>query len=412
MKKLKSNLFIATFVLLIIACQNEQKPNEVTSDTTPKKEMTPTKPVSNSEALPPPKMIEPLQTKDLVYAWVDKLNIRNAPNLKGKAIASVDSNDALEFTGTKSGKAETIVLRGVAYTDLWYKIVTKGGTEGWVYGGAVKRKGEKKGNAEITDKKFDFLYFGKYDLSTWKKISTKSEGEEIDITITTYQKGNQYLEITQSDRGEFYYGYDYRLLDKNKKTLKVRNFSFVPADESGKSHEIIEEVKDYTQNPPQQYARIQKIDVHYYNLKPRPVMALGNWKVEAIDAPMSAAGNIGKVSIQLIDYQKCKIIAAADSGCSCNFRVGKDYQSDEIFTTDFDKNGCINLNGKTYELKGGFIGDTNILFENDKYSVTIEVKEVGKDDGGGSKYEGTIQVNSRKNGDLLAEQKVWGGCGC
>ncbi len=51
----------------------------------------------------------------------------------------------------------------------WYKVRTSDGKEGWVFGGAVKQENEIKGNDIITKEKFDFPYFGKFDLSSWSK---------------------------------------------------------------------------------------------------------------------------------------------------------------------------------------------------------------------------------------------------
>ena len=211
-----------------------------------------------------------LKTKDLIFAWVDKLNVRDNASLKGKTIASVDSDAALEFTGVKSGDVETIVLRGVAYEDLWYKIVTADGKEGWVFGGAVKRQGESKGNVSITDTKFAFPYFGDFDLSTWKNLGTRTEGEEVDNEITSYQKGNRILEITSSDMGEMYYGYDYKLKDIDGNMIKERSFSF-----NGNEKLLEEKVKDYTIFT--QYTRKQTLKKHWHQLNAKPVMVNGNW---------------------------------------------------------------------------------------------------------------------------------------
>lgn len=383
MKNFKFILLILTVVIFTFSCGSDTKSN----NNTPTSEPTSTNSADTEkqQKSAPEKVIEtvdskPFQEKDMIYAWVDKLNIRDKASLKGKAITSVDSDDALEFTGTKSGKAETIVLRGVAYNDLFYKIVTKDGKEGWVYGGAVKRKREEKGNDPITDTKFDFPYFGSYDLSEWKKISSKSEGEETDITITTYQKGNQYLEVTKADRGEFYYGYDYKLMDKSKKILKERNFSFsVDMD----LREISETVKDYTQSTPQQYSRTQKLDVHFYQLKPRPIMALGNWSVKplmSLTTSNNDNSNSGKaVSISTLNYKDCNI-PGKDSGCSCNFRVGKNYKTEEVFMTNFGKNGCITLSDATYALTGDFIKNGfDELYYNSEKEIWVELNEKGDD---------------------------------
>lgn len=218
---------------------------------------------------------EPFKEKDMLYAWVDKLNIRDEASLKGKTINSVNSNDALEFTGEKSGNTETIVLRGVAYQDLWYKIITNDDQEGWVFGGAVKRKKEEKGNAPITETDFEFPHFGKFALSEWKKINSKSEGEEVDVEITTYQKGDQFLEISSSSMGEFHYGYIHKLMDKTKNLLKERSFSF-----TGDGLELNESVKDFSKKT--EYKRSQKLEKHFYQLNAKPLMVNGVWSFEKL----------------------------------------------------------------------------------------------------------------------------------
>ena len=81
-----------------------------------------------------------------VYPWVDKLNLRDKASTKANVIDTVNNGDALELTETKSPKMETLVLRGIAYTDYWYKVRTSDGKEGWVFGGAVKQENEIKGN--------------------------------------------------------------------------------------------------------------------------------------------------------------------------------------------------------------------------------------------------------------------------
>lgn len=374
MKAFKFLLCLFAVISLLTSCQ-EDSPSTNTSNSNESSETPISETSSNGkviETIDP----QPFKEKDQIYAWVDKLNIREQASLQGKVIASVDSNDPLEFTGTKSGQPQTVVLRGVAYHDLFYQVKTKDGKEGWVYGGAVKRKEELKGNDPISELKFDFPYFGAFDLSQWKKISTKSEGEEIDITITIYQKGDQYLEISQMDRGEFYYGYDYKLMDKNKKVLKERSFSF-SADVDLK--EITETVNDFTIQPASQYIRTQKLDKHFYDLKPRPVMALGNWTVIPIEVLTINSNSPQNISIQKIQYNDCQI-PGEDSGCSCNFRIGEKIQSDEIFMTNYDTDACITIDNKTYTLTGNFVRNGfDELYNNSEKEVWIELNEKGDD---------------------------------
>ena len=225
--------------------------------------------------------------RKLVYSWVDKLNIRGQASTKGNVIASVDSDEALELTETKSEKMGTIVLRGVAYQDYWYKVRTSDGKEGWVFGGAVKQKNEQKGNAVLTKEKFDFPHFGAFDLSDWKNMkSDKFGGGDVEGSTKFYQQGDRILEITESDMGDYGYGYSQKLMDSNKKTLKERDFRFSPSEEYNGKNKLVEEVKDFTQNPPKKYSRVQEINVSSYALKPKPVMALGSWKKESFDASM------------------------------------------------------------------------------------------------------------------------------
>ena len=222
-----------------------------------------------------------------VYSWVDKLNIRSEPNTKGAVIASVESGYALALTDTKSEKMESIVLRGVAYHDYWYKVRTAEGKEGWIFGGAVKQKNEQKGNAILSKEKFDFPYFGAFDLSDWKKLEAKNfGGGDVEGITNSYQKGNRILEISESDMGDYGYSYSQKLMDANKKILKARDFSLSPSMEQNEKNKLIEEVKDFTQNPSKKYSRVQELNAPSYSLKPKPVMAFGNWKIESLNGAM------------------------------------------------------------------------------------------------------------------------------
>ncbi len=221
-----------------------------------------------------------------VYAWVDNLNLRDQAGTEGKVIATLKNGDALELTATKSQKMETLVIRGVAYPDYWYKARTADGKEGWVFGGAVKQENEPKGNDNITQENFDFPYFGKFDLSGWSKTEKVdiSEDEESDRTLVSYNKGDQIVKIEEWSMGEMGYGYRYLLQDGNEEDLilKEREISFSPGFDQPNT--LTEIVKDFTQNPPKQYLRTQEIDVSRYDLKPFPLMALGSWQEEMLEA--------------------------------------------------------------------------------------------------------------------------------
>ncbi len=260
-------IVLFVFVLSFWSCQNDPQP----------KAENPKAPIKKEEGqtdLPKKDLV--LQANELIYPWVDPLNVRDQPNIKGKIIATIKGNKALAFTGSKSEKNEVIVLRGMAYDEPWLKVNTKDKKEGWVFGGAVKRQNTEKGNLAITETSFHFPHFGSYDLSTWKKQGTKDEGDgDAEIIITTYQKGDQTLAYTKTDVGEYGYSRSYELLDKDNKKQKERTFDFeVNVEEGG--HLLKEIVKDYTTN--KQYQRQQKLSTHYVLLNSPPLMANGAWK--------------------------------------------------------------------------------------------------------------------------------------
>ncbi len=260
---------ILTLLIFAAACQNDSKPKEAIDGTSTSSEDT-TEVIRNQTE---ETTTNPVKIDDYLYPWVDQLNIRNAPNSKAKIVASVPENEALTFTGEKSEAQETIVLRGVAYNEPWFKIVTKDQKEGWVFGGAVKRDGEVKGNAIINDQQFEFPHFGKYHLKDWTKLSSQDEsGGDAEINTTIYKKENQFLEMTIVEVGEYGYSRTYRLLDADKKVLKERllDFEIDPL--------ILREiVNDYTSQPVKKYSRSQTMKQHFMQLNTRPLMVSGQW---------------------------------------------------------------------------------------------------------------------------------------
>ncbi|MFK8102810.1 MAG: SH3 domain-containing protein [Saprospiraceae bacterium] len=278
----KLNLSVLFFLLTIIfcgiACQGEStaKQNEATTQTN-KSEMETTEADAKPDAYDAP-AISPKKEKNnkVFYAWVDKLNIRAQPNLKSKTVATVTPNDALIFKGEKSTSTETIVLRAVAYDEAWLKVSTPDQQTGWVFGGAVKRVDEQKGNATITDLKFNFPKFGKFDLSNWKKLKTTDEsGGDAEIIVSTYQKDQERLKITISDVSDYGYGRTYELLDSAGNLLKERKIHF---DADIDTRILKETVKDYTLAVPKQFERSQKLKVHHAQLNGKPLIAQGEWK--------------------------------------------------------------------------------------------------------------------------------------
>ncbi len=268
----KSTLLIFMLIICVLSCQSDTTKNEAPAKDVSKTE-TPTnlpKETVSTES----EIEEPAAIVEVLFPWVDKLKIRDASNLIGNTIATVDRKDALGFTGEQSEQAEEIVLRGVVYDENWLKVITPDKKEGWVFGGAVKRKGEQKGTPLLSDKKFSFPHFGTFDLSTWKDLGTQTGGDEVDYSTTTYQKRNEILEVITTDIGEFHYGYDYKLMDGEKKILKTRSFSF-SATPDGATNEIVETVKDFMVN--KEFTRKQNLRAHFYQLNAKPKMVNGPW---------------------------------------------------------------------------------------------------------------------------------------
>ncbi len=241
------------------------------SDTKEKTKTTPKTSTDTEKATETPKV------DNTYYAWVDNINVRDAASTKGKVIGTYTSEDALEFSGTKSDTKEVIVLRGVAYDDYWLKITTKDNKDGWVFGGAVYQKGHDKGNGIMTNTQFDFEHFGKFDVSSWTYLGiTRREGGDAETVTNSYLKDNQIIEIEKTDVGEYGYYRRYRLMDAKRNLLKVREFSFnVDAGDTKPRMELTETVKDFTTK--KEYTRTQNISKHFMQLNARPQIVLGTW---------------------------------------------------------------------------------------------------------------------------------------
>jgi hypothetical protein len=150
-------------ILLLNACGDNAP---VTTDAAPKpKDST----AQLAEFAPKPPAAGSYSAGDLLYPWVDQLNVREAPNTEAKRIGKALKGQSITLSGEKTEKRETFVLRGVAYDDYWIKVTTKDKTEGWVFAAALKREGDYKGNAVISDTRFNFQAFGDFDLNERKK---------------------------------------------------------------------------------------------------------------------------------------------------------------------------------------------------------------------------------------------------
>lgn len=216
----------------------------------------------------------PLQAGNELVTWVDKINIRSEPNTKGKVVAAIPNGEPMTFTGDKSSNVDAIMLRSTLYQEPWLKVKTKDGQEGWVFGGAVKRPNEQKGNQVITATNLDFPYFGRYDLSEWKELDTTNEsGGDAENTTKRYQKGAQIMVLSETDMGDYGYHYTWQLTDVENKVLLERKLSF----QADMDMLLTEAVTNHIETPAVEYQRSEKLAKHPVQLGGRPLLVSGEW---------------------------------------------------------------------------------------------------------------------------------------
>ncbi|HFC00650.1 MAG TPA: SH3 domain-containing protein [Phaeodactylibacter sp.] len=128
---MKKILFIVFLISLgfIFSCKNTNS-----SESTPQSE--PNLSTEKTEVTDAPIAKEKAPT--ILYAWVDKLRIREQPTTKSKIVMEVKEGTSFTYLNEKTDYKERINLRGTLYNEPWLKIKTKDGKEGWVYGGAIK----------------------------------------------------------------------------------------------------------------------------------------------------------------------------------------------------------------------------------------------------------------------------------
>lgn len=73
-----------------------------------------------------------------VYAWVDKLRMREAPDTDADIIAEIPEGGSMTYLEEKTAFTQQFTLRGKQYDEPWLKVKSVSGKTGWVYGGGVK----------------------------------------------------------------------------------------------------------------------------------------------------------------------------------------------------------------------------------------------------------------------------------
>lgn len=249
--------FLALLVFLLCACGSNDE--QVTTPTTP-----------DSTVITTPAPAPITQTSER-YTWVDDLNLRDAPSTRGKVLTKLSTSERLNLTGQQSGSTEAIVLRGGLYEEPWYEVETDSGVKGWVFGGALKAAGERKGNAPLSLLKFNHPRFGHYDLSRWEKLSTEPfEGGDVVGTTTTY-RGNGERMIVEESGSEYGYRIEYKRLNLKGDPLQTRTLFY-----DNMSSELTEEVVSYLEEPKEVYRRVQKVSKPYQQLSSKPLVVQGD----------------------------------------------------------------------------------------------------------------------------------------
>ena len=216
----------------------------------------------------------PYTEGEVVTAWVDGLFVRAQPRQGSEIVTQVAANTPLTFTGEASDEPEVLMLRGVVFEEPWLQVRAATGEQGWVYGGAVQRKGEDRGDGYRSATRFAFPHFGTYDLADWKKLpGAEASTENARRVRSVYEKDNQQLAIQRTEVGRYGYETNYVLSDEDGKEQKVRTLVF----EVEPRYRLIETVTDYTISPPIRYRRSQLMPRHYSQLDDIPEMATGEW---------------------------------------------------------------------------------------------------------------------------------------
>ncbi len=81
-----------------------------------------------------------LLPKKILVCWLDKVNVRDTPDLKAKAVASIQKNEEVEYLGYITEETSKVELRGKTYNEPFYKVKMRDGKVVWVYGGTVQNK--------------------------------------------------------------------------------------------------------------------------------------------------------------------------------------------------------------------------------------------------------------------------------
>jgi hypothetical protein len=81
-------------------------------------------------------LVDSTQTQEL-FVWVENARIRKTPDLNGEVITEIKGGEKIMLTGEQSDSRIKVKLRGVDFEDIWVKVKSKDGTEGWIFKGML-----------------------------------------------------------------------------------------------------------------------------------------------------------------------------------------------------------------------------------------------------------------------------------
>lgn len=105
---------------------------------------------TNLQAATNQNTMDSLRQEEL-FVWVENARIREAADLSAAVITEIKGGEKLTLTGETSTNKIKVKLRGVDFEDVWVKVKTVDGKEGWIF------KAMLTDNEEMASAMNDFL---------------------------------------------------------------------------------------------------------------------------------------------------------------------------------------------------------------------------------------------------------------
>jgi uncharacterized protein YgiM (DUF1202 family) len=112
-------------------------------------------------------------TQQELFVWVENARIRTEADLKAAVVAEIKAGEKLLLTGETSTLTTKVKIRGVEMEDVWVKVKTAGGAEGWIFKGMLTDDEEKASAMN------DFLITPGTSVGRVKLGSKKQEVEQV-----------------------------------------------------------------------------------------------------------------------------------------------------------------------------------------------------------------------------------------